>query len=421
MVYDDRPGYPLSFLIRCDFLGTPDQAAIRDALETIAPRHPLLRARVEERDKNLYWVWDRPEPIPIHWGPWAWSRAISPFQECGLRVTVELAERSSMYFEFHHSSCDGDGAGLFILDFLKAYHESKGGEKRPWSKVDSALLLSRGEVPWPKKTRDFQDHEPLSWWKRLKFAFDFLTCVPEQITGDRQMTPTPRMFTSHIFDRDQTSLLLEALASRESNLNDVGFALLFRTLARWQQEKTPSPSFRKLRLLMPTSIRRLSDRRMGAANRTTFAFLTRCRSECLGNLSDLHVGIRQENEFIKQTRPDLTTLGGIELAAKFGLLKLVRLLPTAQSSAILTNMGDRSPLGRGFPRDSEGFRVGDVVLESISGTSPISARARIALASGRVADRMSVSLRCDPATFSLEAEQELLHRYVEAWQDWAKD
>lgn len=417
MVYDDKPGYPLTFSMLCEFVGQLDRKGIETALELVHKRHPLLQATVNEGPFGLSWVWNRSSAIPVCWNETGWTTSLNPYVHCGVRLTAKLGERSTLYFEFHHSCCDGDGAALFLLDFLKAYDETTGGRPRAWNTVDPGLLSRRGRIAWPKST---EAESALPWWTRLKLAVEFLTCLPEQICGDQVVDPVPRTFSRHVFDAQQTSLLLEKLKAHKSRLNDVGLALLFQTLARWQRAKTGSSRQRRIRVLMPTSVRELSDRRMGAANRTSFAFLTRRCSACLDDFGPLHQGIREETAFIRKARPDLTTLAGLQLADRLGVLKLLPLLPVSQSSAILTNMGDRSPLRGEFAKENGLLKIGDVLLESASGTPPVGRGTRLALATARVADRMSVSLRCDPATFSLEAEQELLDAYVQSWREWAR-
>lgn len=408
MLDRDTPSHPMVFEITFEIVGEIDKSAVQESLDFLIERHPLAVARV----CGDHWVLPAEQKIPVHWGP-SPPESIDLKTQGGIRLAID---KTQIRFEFHHATTDAEGASLFVRDFVQAYGERTGGEVRRWSRHDTKGLLQRHIIPWPKAS---QDTAPLGLWKRLRFALEVVGRLPEQLQGDiLDKSARTRPICSHTFTVDQTRRISEVAQETKVNLASVSFSLLFQTLARWQTRCGVSPGFRKLRILVPTSIRQLSDFRMGCCNRNSFAFLTRSREKALACQYDFIKEMNEEMKFIRTSRPDLTTLLGLEWAHKFHLLSLVGRLPNFQSTAALTYLGDFSN-SRQHEADQTGIRVGDLLVTRIAGSPPITSGTRLAFAVNKAGERMSVGLRSDAQTFSVEGEREIVRSYAQAWADWA--
>lgn len=400
--------HPMTFEIILDVSGEIDRKAVRESLDFIAERHPLALTRVENRS----WVLPEATEIPFRWN----SAALQPLDLCregGIRM---IGSENQLRFEFHHASTDAEGASLFVRDFAQAYEERTGGEVRRWSRHHIDGLLTRHKIPWPKSSGS---GKPLSLWQRIQLAWQIVGRLPEQLQGDRYEPSAPsRPLHSYTFTTESTAKIWE-YAQRESvNLSGVAFALLFRTLARWQVRHGVSTGLRRLRVLVPTSIRQLSDYRMGACNRNSFAFITRAREKALLCDSEFIEAMDQEMAFIRTARPDLSTLAGLELAQRYDLLKFVGGLPNLQSTAALTYLGDFTNT-RQISEDGR-LKFGNLTVTNCTGSPPISSGTRFAFAVNRAGKRMSIGLRSDAQTFSPEAERALVRSYAESWAEWAR-
>ena len=411
MLHRDTPSHPMVFEIVFEVIGDIDKAAVRESLDFLVERHPLSTAVISDG----HWRADPERQIPVHWGE-------SPLSKLDLRVQggIRLVITSGrIRFEFHHATTDAEGASLFVRDFAQAYQERTGGPSRRWSRHNTQGLLERHVIPWPKKPEGHDGNEPISLWRRLQLALQIVARLPEQLLGDQWLPSAPtRPMRSLTFSPAETQQVAQRAVDMKVNLASVSFSLLFRTLARWQARCGVSPGLRRIRVLVPTSIRQLSDYRMGACNRNSFAFLTRTRQSALECNTEFIESMHQEMRFIREARPDLSTLLGLELAQRFNLLSLVGRLPTLQSTAALTYLGDFSN-SRQHAADEAGVKVGNLIVTRVAGSPPISSGTRFAFAVNRAGERMSVGLRSDAQTFSPEAEKALLESYAQCWAEWA--
>ena len=414
LLYGERPDYPMCFTGRCRFIGRLDEAAFDQALRKVQGRHPLLLARVDQGPGGLVWNPVSGSGLSLS-GSGQAGTALDPRSGPGLRITLDSGEDSSLFIEFHHSYCDGEGANLFLRELFAAYHEQVSGEEVKWARLDFGPLSRRGELPG--RFLDSGSDQSLSPGQRLRFLYDFLALFPERIRGDRRKPGARRReFSTLVLTPSESLALRKEIEIEGLSLNDLAIVLLFQTLNRWQARMGVQPGFRGLRLLIPTSLRSLSDRRAGAMNRISFAFLGRRRADC-GNTTQLIRSVCRDTDFIKRFRPDLSTLLVFQLLRRWGVTGVIG-WPLTFSSATLSYMGELAPPTGPFPLEGSYRRVGDVHLESASFTPPISVTSRLAFGVCRVSDRLSLSLRADPSLFSTRAEQDLLALYGRAWREW---
>lgn len=404
MLLYDRPNFPMTFVIEFHFLGQLHPPALEEALALVAPRHPMLHCRLERT--TAAWVWPgSARPVPVYWSDHPGNFDLT--QQGGVRAFAQSASgRTRLTFEFHHAVCDGQGAAMFLRDFAQAYQQIRGsGPVQSWSRSQLAPLQDRGLLP----ARPSQESPPLL--QSLGFVLDFLLTRPHSVAGGAPVVSGPRRgMARHTFAAAESGAWL---AGHSGNLNDLALTALFGALASWQSR---FKSGGRVRVLMPTSLRSLSDMRAGACNRTSFAFLSRPLQTCLGPLPQLYAGICQETDFIKRFRPDLATLIGMQWLDRTHLLAPFMALPLRFSTAVFTNMGKVNPSRPQFGVENGNLKIGDVLLESVVGTPPVQPRTGMAVGLSQLEDKVSIGLRCDPTRFSPSQEQALLDLFVARWR-----
>ena len=409
MLYQDQAFHPMVFELCCQVMGRIQPQVARLALEAASVRHPMLLARIQ----NQAWVLEPSFRVPLIWDSDP-GEPLHPIRNGGARL---VASQDSLRFEFHHASCDGEGASLFLRDFFQAYQAISEGSSPTWRAVDLRPLVRRDHLPWPQATVSQGANLPLS--QHLRQVLEFLAYRPVQARTDSfGERVTLRGTTAYTFSREQTRTIVEKAKAAGMNLNTVALGLLFQTLARQPRRPCFPPFAERLRILMPVSNRSFSDFRMGATNRISYAYLTRRLQDALGEPKALFSGLQEEVKYVRQHRPDLVLLAGIDVAWRLGLLGLLYRWSRLQATAILSYMGDLSPR-RGYRIEDGYYRVNDFALHSVHGSPPVTPGTPIAVGIGRVGDHLSIGWRSSPARFSRQTELSMLGDYLQGWRRWA--
>src|SRR5450755_100216 len=93
MYLDDRPGYPMVFVIECEFSGTICRARFEEAISLVLDRQPMLTACIQTVRGYPHWVPTDCRP-PVTWSTdtapalTTENLAIPIDREPGLRVAV---------------------------------------------------------------------------------------------------------------------------------------------------------------------------------------------------------------------------------------------------------------------------------------------------------------------------------------------
>lgn len=394
MLLDRR--IPMDLWLEGRFLDPLDPGALEQALASVAERHRLLTARVE----NGAWV-PTTRGIPLvhlrQGEPWHRSPL---YPEAGQGMRCYLVDRSrgcSLYLHISHACCDGTGSRFIFQDLATAYARAidPGGPWPQLSRLEPDRLAQRGELPPPGAGAG----ERRIWLEVLRFLFPWPQAL-RTLPGDGGARP----FSKRIFNQDETRVVLEHAARRTCKLNDLAVSELFGTLGSWQRSRGERREGSRLRILVPIDLRSLEDRRLPACNRVTFAFLTRPLRKCG---QDLSAALTAEREYIRTFRTDLDFLHGLQLARRSGLLPLILQLPLSLSTAVLTNMGDVTPL-RGFPVVPEGIRMGNTICQHASGATAVRPGTLASFSLCRLGGRLALGLRCAHPAMSEQAERLLL-------------
>ncbi|MEQ1829911.1 MAG: chromosome condensation protein, partial [Pirellula sp.] len=110
-IADDRPDYPMAFIVQMTFTGMVNRAAFESALPAALARHPLLKSHRQLAKRGLpCWV-PAPDTMPfVNWGKEGdpvdlpHGESINLEFEVGLRIWLrEGSGTTMMTMQFHHS------------------------------------------------------------------------------------------------------------------------------------------------------------------------------------------------------------------------------------------------------------------------------------------------------------------------------
>jgi hypothetical protein len=426
MLFADQPELPMAFCGEMIFRGRIDRGAFQRALDETVARHPLLAARLEWSAKGPQWISGDVTSQSVEWltesnrAKGDDVRSFDLTQETGLRVlALEGNERSTVWLHFHHACCDGQGARPFIADLWTGYakHCSPEQSVLTWDNWDYESLRRRFQLD---ALLPSGEGVKTTLWQKLRDAYHFLVLTPRPVSPGTAVPrePPSSSILKHSFDEQQTTMLRQHARRCEATLNDIAIALLFETLAEWNQTHGRAKETQRIQILMPTDLRSVKDSRMPAANRMSFSFIPRTIGQCRDGDSLLR-GLRSETQYIKQVQLGRDFLGGLALANTVpGLLRLLVRLPRCMATALLSNLGDPTKRFRRYFPSQDGFLImGNLVLEKIFATPPIRPLTHAGFGLCICSNGLCVSMLGNKQVLGSQAT-DLFHNYVQRWQHW---
>lgn len=403
MLADDRPRWPMTFWLKAEVRGRLDRDVWRQAVEEMLPRHPLLCRLVAGNESSGYhWTATTAPPPPISWGStvepldFPDGRMIDLRCQRGLRIWVRGDEhRSTLWFEFHHTCCDGVGGAGFIADCLTAYAMLiEADDGRRLRTVDSERLAGRGQFG-------------LSWWRRLlRFPQELLallgviefyshrplSLVTDEKEGHAAELAANPLAIAHQFDADKLQALRVAARTRRVTVNDLLVTCLFAALRDWVTAHRQEASGKIARVMVPMNLREPADDFTPAANIVCMINLDR-RMNAKATVGKLLRLVSLEMGIVKRYRLGLAFHHILGLAQR--LRRIPRMLPTdrCMATCVLSNLGE--PLGE-LSALGTGKR-GPLMLTSLALLPPL--RPHTAAAFGVVThgDVTTLSLHRDPS------------------------
>ncbi len=428
MLGDDTPAYPMTIVARVHLEGDLDRELLDESLRTTVAQHPLLRARI----RRTWWGARRWECSSqdfvsprVAWN--SQSDATQPAifdltREFGLRAFGNTSGTlSTLTFQFHHACCDGIGALRLIGQTLAHYgcRTTTGNGERPVLEVNAhATLALRGRLC------DADRDEHCRAARRSSTVVEKLT----KMLGRRihvlaspspaaHATPTPSPFHDCVvqrLDRDICRGLRSAAAGWNCTVNDLYLRELFLTLRDWSRTHGVLSEREWIRIGMPVDMRTPAHDALPACNRVSYVFLSRQPA-----------GLERERELLEFIRD--RTAGAIN--RRYGNwflkgLRYVRLVPgllplllrrrTRFATAIASNLGDpRKHFGARFPVHGGLCVIGNLRLVGIDGVTPLRAGTRATMTYGTYGGGLTLSLKCDPNTFTEDDAQRFLSAYAQ--------
>ncbi len=419
MLGQDSRAYPCSCFIRLEFQGELHRDLFVAAATIALDRHPLLRAKLKRNKRRLLWEFDNAAAPNIQWSdgeceePYC-TNQIDLEQETGLQLFVRaFADASDILVHWHHACCDGLGIFQFIHDLLIAY-ANESGESFALPTLDTTSLGNRGSfgLTWNKILRMVPKQ-----LVGMQGVLQFVTRKPQPIVPHERFeldSPGPDAFpglAAHHFDLTSSKQLRNAMRGTDTTVNDVLARDLFVALHEFRSSSDFGSEDEWLRMMIPMSLRRSSDRHVPAANIVSSVFLDR-RGKDIVDPESLLQTVHEEMELIKRLQLGFTFI--------FSLV-INRLLPgglakttsgkACNTSAVFTNLGKlfgRTPL-----KKEEGRVIaGNVRLDHISIAAPIAPHLTTAFAAGWYANRLSITLHYDPRIVSSQSAERLLSLFA---------
>ena len=421
---DDRPRYPMAFVVQLALSGTMDRGAFDAALEGALKRHPLLVSLIRPAKRKAdCWVSSDGLMPPVDWAgddvpvTCPVSESIDLRHEVGLRIWVRQApDRVRLITQFHHACCDGIGAYRFLGDLLALYGVRTATEELRPSLHPVDLTRLRGRA---NGCMDLARTNQRALLTRRSVAQGLSVigrgCTPlhpSKLGLRGQRAPFPGI-CSHSFDRAEHKQLRDAAGKMGGMVNDLLLRELFYTMQQWNQAQRPLRPGRRFRIMMPVDLRETEDYETPASNIMGYTFITR-NARQLRDPERLAHTIREETAVIKHDRLGKRFVDTITGAANIrGLLPLLLSLPRTLATVIHSNVGDPSRrFTATFPRKAGRTVCGNLTLDEITGVPPIRPKTRATLSTFTYNRMLTISLRCDPHLFSLDDTQELLSIYI---------
>ncbi len=379
----------------------------------------MLTVRVERLANGIpAWIEGDGNLPPVDWGcrcepiRHAEGPAIDLASAPGLRVWVREADGASrLFLQFHHACCDGWAAVQFIEELLIAYHIQIEGPRcgvalRP---LDLARLRSRGRL----------EVQP-GWWARVRdlwvgtrlwtgWAFRQPALLAPGRPAPAEADPPWLDFQTVDLSRELTHGLRQVATAADGTLHDVLLRDLFQSIHQWNLHQG-NDDRRPIRINVPVMIRDRDDRLLPAANRLTFAFLSRHREQLVDSPRVL-AGIGGEMRAIRRDRLGLYFVGGLGTFCRVpGLIPFFLSRHHCFATAVLS-FGGRILAHSPLPRAGRRLVAGNVLLDRITGVPPIRPLTRAAIGIGIYDDQMTINVRCDPQHFSRDDTRAFARMY----------
>ena len=426
-IADDRPDYPMAFIVQMTFSGNVNRAGFESALPAALARHPLLKSHRQLAKQGLpCWV-PAPATMPVvDWGnesdpvEMPQGESINLEIEVGLRIWIREGSGATLItMQFHHSCCDGIGGYRFIGDLLALYGQISGldASRYELAPLDLDLLRNRKmrmtEFAFRGKTWQ------LHWrcWKEIAKLFrkKISPLAPPAIAPvESERAAYPQIVVTS-FDRETYTRLTNAANEKQIGINDWLIASLFKTLHDWNVQSKSPANTTWIRIMMPTDMRDAEDYAMPAANIVSYTFLSRRmhESRCSKSLVD---GIRRETDLIKNERRGLLfgdTLGG---AMQYRwILPFMASSKRCLATAVLSNAGDPSKrFNAKLPRDKGRIVAGNLVLENIIGVPPLRINTHASISIITYMRKLEICMRCCPRMFGTDDAKRLIDMYAQS-------
>ncbi len=422
MLADDTASFPMTFVLELQWRGEMQPDVLRNAIGQAVERHPLLACLVDE---NGEWQPLQPHAPDVEFVAGA-ATAIRPGderidlrKEAGLRCRIfHDADEGLMRFHFHHSAVDGLGACKFILDILAYYHAAiEGANDRLLRQIDPATLKTRGDERWGVLP------QPVTYWQsvasHLKQAWQLLSQRPQPLLGkekteESEAWPVFSEITLHMFDAAETSRMRRVARQHQATLNDLLIATLFQVV---QEYRTQSGVARNgwLRILIPTSLRFVSDRLVPAANIVGYAFAEKRSKDISGDIAGLLKSVASEMDIVREWKLGNLFVDNLRFAERNPWLR--RFFTGSVScfaTAILTNLGDstRGATAR-LPRKDGKVTGGNLVVESLTGIPPLRKNTNAAFSVADYNKQLILRSRTNVSACGEDSAQDLLDLLVQ--------
>ena len=424
MFVDDRPLYPMTFIVQLEFSGTLDRDAFESAVVSALERHHLLGALIGPgKGGKDCWI-KNPDPKPlIDWGDlhdgirFPDGEHINLRKEIGLRIFVRHDDsRAVVTTQFHHAVCDGIGSYQYLGDLLYEYAVATGEtEIAAPTELPVQRLKERGRVSYDMNNFRKPDGSLQSTWDE---ALKFLRMTNVSLKPDQKKPAGFRAefpgICSFEFDKVEYKELRLKAQTNGQIINDFLVEKLFRTLSQWEGRSNWFQQRRHVCVMMPMNLREPSDGNISACNAVSQSFV-RYKRTLLNDEIRFRNSLGNELLKLKHDRTRIRFMhmiaGGHYFYPK--ILQASLNFKKSLATAILSNTGDPTKqFLTSFPKEKGLLRCGNLILEDLSGVPPMRPGTNATISIFTYRRVLKICLRCDPNQFSTSDTEKLLDLYI---------
>jgi len=323
--------------------------------------------------------------------------------------------RTEIWLYVHHAVGDGAGSILVINDWMVIYANLKSNRdpQTGLHRLDPKLLQGRNSIGffnWRYLKHLWK--QPVALFGAAKFAF---RSTAELIPASHQTSDNLRQYPSIIgrwLDANQVQQLGQHANQHGVMVNTVLLGQLYLSLASWRAQMGYHAKDDWMRIILPISIRNVSDRRLPTANRATIVQIDR-RSRESADLRGFYHGLNREIMIIRGWQLDKIFLLAIRaMSVSDSILRWAANSKKSRGMAVFTNLGE--PLRKSERAGSrEPKPDAPIRPEEFDLVGPIRKGTPVNFAVSRYGPRMRVSLQYDNKLISHDQAEQLLTEYVD--------
>lgn len=423
MLMDDRPEYPMTFIVQLGFSGEVHREIFEESIDLALQRHPLLRAIVQpaKQDRDC-WVCAKGIKPYLHWGPlnepisFQRKEFINIREELGLRIWVRSSsEYSVVTFQFHHATTDGIGSYQYIGDLLYFYASKSGDDfDQPLPEIDQSVLRERLRSSFPvEKFVDENGKFRFEWRETAKMLLGSVAVLktPTKTANGSGTTSFPGI-QSHVFEKNAYKQLRLKAQEYGQTPNDFLLEKLFVTLHQWNSQNGISMFPRQFCVLLPMDLREHDTPDFPATNVVTYT-LVRRPARVIRDHQKLVETLRVETTMLKNNRQGTAFMNMIAGSYRYQRTMKLILSGKCLATAVMSNTGDPTRhFNVTFPKDQGMVRCGNLRLETISGVPPMRKNTRLTISAFTYRRVLKICLRCDPHYFSDADAKKFLNLFI---------
>lgn len=430
MLSDDRPTYPMVFVMTVHVSGALLEQPLRESLRELLTSQPLLDCRVERlRGKGWCWVRQTESAELLDWHSTDHAsvaafvpevRTISLQRDRGIFVDVRAAtDCATVTLYLHHACCDGIGALQLIGELFARYGQKTAGpdSKRPEFELpDSDALLQRenyaaGESGIQRQRKSLR--RSVGKIARLLLRKPVLLAGSAKISGAVGAQRT-RAIQSQLLPRRLNRSLRAVASQRKVSINDLFVCEMLLHIRDWNRQARQPFGRRWIRLAIPLSMRTSRHEGVPACNIVSYALVTRREQDC-DDPETLLQSIHQQTSDVLFNREGIVCLKLFRVLRKLpGAMRGFLSLKSCLSTLVLANVGDvRRRFRCRFPLQKGKWIAGNVVIEQLHGVAPVRPNTRAAMSIGEYAGELSFSLRTDSLAINAADSERFLAVYLD--------
>lgn len=419
--FDDSELFPNNIFGRIRFQGRVDKKKALAAIEFVQSQHPLIAAMVEGDGNRLTWNFEQPLSESVLWIDgleFPGYGYLDLKQKLSTQFVMLAGEdESHLWVQGHHAAFDGGAAAKALSIWMTAYQNLCTDQpiERGIAKVDESLLPLRNALGLLKWSYLRHLHlQPIALFGATKFLFRQFGLLTNSIVNRSNPVVLHDVFPTVIsrwVDAETVTELNEQANRYGVMLNTLLMAKLYLALWKLRTSNQFGRPNDWIRILLPMSIRTMSDRRLPAANRSAVVQVDR-RPQHFEDFPALLAGIDQEVGIIHRWQLHKMFLIAVRAMSAIPFwLKSSAKNDKYRGTIVFTNLGNVFSRNRKL-QSEDGLRAGNLKLLDFDLVGPIRRGIGVNLSVQQHEDRMRLSVHVDPRQVDVATAEEFLDAFI---------